>query len=104
MTNTSAVGEAGPAQAVSPEGCFLTNPAFHFETLRNPEYIMTNCADLGEVLNAVKVIDEGDSQSRYAVWKATADLALALAERTRDSASKSGPECAFSLTSRRLSF
>ena len=91
LTNTSAVGEAGPAQAVSPEGRFLANPAFHFETLRNPEYIMPNCVDLGEVLNAVKVIDEGDSQSWYAAWKATAYLALALAERTQDSLSKGRP-------------
>jgi hypothetical protein len=52
---------------------------------------MPNCVDLGEVLNAVKVIDEGDSQSWYAAWKATADLALALAERTQDSLSKGRP-------------
>lgn len=93
MTSTSAVRDAGPAQSVGPEGRFPANPEFqfHFETLRNPEYIVPNCANLGEVLNAVKVIDEGDSQSWYAAWKATADLALALAERTQDSPCKGRP-------------
>lgn len=90
--NASAVREPAPVQGVSPKGRFLVNPPFHFETLRNPEYILSNIADLGEVLNSVKVIDEGDSQSWYAAWKATADLALALAERTQDSLSKDGLE------------
>lgn len=90
MANTSAVQEAGPAQAASPSGRVFANPPFHFETLRNPEYIVSNYADLGEILETVKVIDEGDAQSWYTVWKATADLVLALAERTQDSLSKGG--------------
>ena len=50
----------------------------------------SNCADLGEILETVKVITEGDAQSWYTAWKATADRVLALAERTEDSLSKGG--------------
>ena len=90
MTNASAVLEAGPAHAVSPRGSFFTTPTFHYETLRNAGYILANCADLGEVLETVKVIDEGDVQSWYTAWKATADRVLVLAEGTQDSLSKGG--------------
>jgi len=90
MTNASAVPEAGPAQAVSPRGRFFATQTFHYEALRNAGYILANCADLGEVLETVKVIDEGDVQSWYTAWKATADRVLALAERTQDPLSKGG--------------
>src|SRR5215469_4934030 len=36
----------GSTQAVSPRGRFFANPTFHFETLRNAGYIVSNCADL----------------------------------------------------------
>jgi hypothetical protein len=90
MTNTSAVLEAGPAQAVSPRGRFFTTQEFHYETLRNAGYIASGSAELGEVLETVKVIAEGDVQSWYTAWKATADRVLALAERTQDTLSKGG--------------
>jgi len=80
----------GPAPAVSPRGRFFANPTFHFETLRNAGYIISNCADLGEILETVKVISEGDAQSWYASWEATADRVFALAQRTQDSLSKGG--------------
>src|SRR5262252_7699819 len=80
----------GPTQAVSPRGRFFANPTFHFETLRNAGYIVSNCADLSEILETVKVISEGDAQNWYAAWKDTADRVLALAERTQDSLSKGG--------------
>jgi len=80
----------GALQAVSPRGRFFANPTFHFETLRNAGYILSNCADLGEILETVKVISEGDAQSWYAAWEATADRVFALAQRTRDSLSKGG--------------
>jgi hypothetical protein len=62
MTSTNPA-TTGPAQAVSPRGCFFANQTFHFETLRNAGYIVSNCADLGEILETVKVIAEGDAQS-----------------------------------------
>src|SRR6516225_6178510 len=40
----------GAAHAVSPRGLLFANPTFHFETLRNAGYIVSNCADLGEIL------------------------------------------------------
>jgi len=90
VTNTSAVAEAGPAQAVSPRGRRFANPTFHFETLRNAGNIVSNCADFGEVLETVKVIAEGDVQSWYTAWEARADPVLALAERIQDPLSKGG--------------
>ena len=81
--------QAGPsAPPVSPRGRFFTNQTFHFETLRNAGYIFTQCADLGEILETVKLITEGDVQSWYAAWVATADRVLALADSTRDPQSK----------------
>ena len=90
MTNAKAVPEAGPAQAVSPRGRFFANQTFHFETLRNAGYIASNCADLGEILETVKLIPEGDVEGWYTAWEATADRVLALAERTQDPLSKGG--------------
>ena len=88
MTNKSGLPKAGPAQAARPRGRFFANPACPSGTQRNAGFMVSNYADLGEILETVKVIDEGDAQSWYAAWKATADLALALAERTQESPSK----------------
>ena len=82
MTSTNPAA-TGPAQAVSPRGRFFATQTFHYEALRNAGYIVSNCADLGEILETVKVIAEG-------AWEATADRVLALAERTQDSLSKGG--------------
>jgi len=90
QSSEAAPAATGPTQAVSPRGRFFANPAFHFETLRNAGYVASNCADLGEILETVKVIAEGDVESWYAAWEATADRVLALAERTQDSLSKGG--------------
>jgi len=80
----------GSAPAVTPRGLFFANPTFHFETLRNAGYVVSNCADLGEILETVKVISEDDAQSWYIAWQATADRVLALAERTQAPLSKGG--------------
>ena len=90
QSSEAAPAATGPTQAVSPRGRFFANPTFHFETLRNAGYVASNCADLGEILETVKVIAEGDVESWYAAWEATADRVLALAERTQDSLSKGG--------------
>jgi hypothetical protein len=52
--------------------------------------IVSNCVRLSEILETVKVIDEGDAQSWYTAWKVTADLAVALAEDLQDSRSTGG--------------
>ena len=90
MTNTNAVQVESTSQAVSPRGRFFANQTFHFETLRNAGYTLSGSADLGEVLETVKLITEGDMQSWYAAWAATADRVLALADSTRDPQSKGG--------------
>jgi pimeloyl-ACP methyl ester carboxylesterase len=77
-------------QAVSPRGRFFTNQTFHYETLRNAGYILSECADLGEILETTKEIIEGDLQSWYAAWAATAARVEVLAARTQDPLSKGG--------------
>src|SRR3974390_2784541 len=80
QSSEAAPAATGPTLAVSSRGRFFANPTFHFETLRNAGYVASNCADLGEILETVKVIAEGDVESWYAAWEATADRVLALAE------------------------
>jgi len=80
--------EANPLQALSPRGRFFANQTFHFETLRNAGYAFSQCADLGEMLETAKQITEGDLESWYTAWAATADRVEALAARTQDTISK----------------
>jgi dienelactone hydrolase len=68
---------------------FFTNETYHFETLRMTGYIPSGGADTGEILETVKLITEGDSQSWYEAWSNTVDRVTALAESTRDPMSKS---------------
>ena len=82
--------EANPVQAFSPTGRFFTDQTFHFETLRNAGYALSQCADLGEMLETTKQITEGDLESWYTAWAATADRVEALAERTQDTISRGG--------------
>jgi pimeloyl-ACP methyl ester carboxylesterase len=71
-------------------GRFFANQSFHFQTLRALWEIPSGSAETGEVLETVKQIAEGDVQSWYAAWSATADRVMALAERTLDPISKGG--------------
>jgi hypothetical protein len=93
-THQGAILEAGPAQALSPRGRFFTDQTFHFETLRNAGYALSQCADLGEMLETTRQIKEGDLESWYAAWAATADRVEVLAARTQDTISKGEPTCA----------
>jgi len=77
-----------PGQAVSPRGRFFTDQTFHFQTLRNAGYALSRCADLGEMLETTKQIAEGDVESWYRAWGATADRVEALGARTQDRTSK----------------
>jgi pimeloyl-ACP methyl ester carboxylesterase len=88
MTTATATIDVDSLQATSPRGRFFNNTTFHFETLRNAGYVYSQCADLGEMLETVKLISEGDLQGWYTAWSATADRVLALADRTRDPISK----------------
>jgi len=100
MTTTNSVQEGASAPTV-PKGLFFNTQTFHFETLRQAGYTFSNCADLSEILETVKLIAENDTDSWYTAWKATADRVLALAERTRDPLSKGGAymrACAYERT------
>ena len=87
MNNVSAFADKA-AQPVSPRGRFFTDQTFHFETLRNVGYAFSQCADLSEMLETTKQITEGDVESWYQAWAATADRVEALAAQTRDRISK----------------
>jgi pimeloyl-ACP methyl ester carboxylesterase len=87
-THTGAISEPNPGQAVSPRGRFFADQTFHFETLRNAGYTFAQCADLGEMLETTKQITEGDLESWYTAWAATADRVEVLAAHTQDPISK----------------
>src|ERR1700758_3250885 len=89
-TQKGAISEANPVNAVSPRGRFFADQTFHFETLRNAGYAFSQCADLGEMLETTKQITEGDLESWYTAWAATADRVEAIAARTQDKVSKGG--------------
>jgi pimeloyl-ACP methyl ester carboxylesterase len=80
--------ETNAAVALIQRGRFFADQTFHFETLRNAGYAFSQCADLGEMLETTKQIIEGDLQSWYTAWAATADREEALAARTQDTISK----------------
>ncbi len=71
-------------------GRFFANQTFHFETLRALGYMQSGGAEAGEVLETVALITEGDVQSWYVAWSATAARVAAMAEGMLDSISKSG--------------
>jgi pimeloyl-ACP methyl ester carboxylesterase len=86
--NPSAILGATPTEAVSPRGRFFANQTFHFETLRKAGYAFSQCADLGEMLETTKQITEGDLESWYKAWAASAERLEAQALRTQDKTSK----------------
>ena len=89
VPSPSAVLSPGPSPAVRKgNGRFFDNQTYHFETLRALGYILTGGADTSEVLETVKLVTEGDSQSWYAAWEATADRVRGLAECTVDPISR----------------
>lgn len=87
MTASQLAPAAGP-QANPPKGRFFGNQTFHFETLRGAGYSQSGGAEIGEILETVKEIAEGDMQGWFAAWSATSDRVFDLAERTRDPISK----------------
>jgi hypothetical protein len=90
VTDKNAAREVCRPHAAS-QGCrFSVNPMSESGSLRNGGCTVPNCASMGEILETVNVIDQGDAQSWYTAWKATSDLVFALAERTQESVSKGG--------------
>lgn len=67
---------------------FFRDQAFHFQTLRVLNYIRTDGADTGEVLETIGHIGEGDTQSWYEAWEATASLVFRRAGDIGDARSR----------------
>jgi len=68
MATTNAITAPNPVQELIPEGRLFADQTFHFEALRNVGYTLSGCADVGDVLETVKLISEGDAQGWYAAW------------------------------------
>jgi pimeloyl-ACP methyl ester carboxylesterase len=91
MMTTAAAVAMPPSPAANPyKGRFFSNQTYHFEVLRAAGYAVSGGADISEVLETVKQVEEGDPQSWFAAWAATSDRVFALAERTKDPMSKGG--------------
>lgn len=88
MASAGVPSSPGDGQAVVPKGRLFANQTFHFEALRNAGYTYSNCADLSEILETVKVITEGDVESWYSSWAATAQRVLLQAEQSLDALSR----------------
>ena len=69
-------------------GRFFANQTYHYETLRALGYISAGGAEVGEVLEIIKLISEGDANSWYGAWTALTGRVLTLAEHTSDPISK----------------
>ncbi|CAN5447050.1 hypothetical protein BH10PSE16_BH10PSE16_11080 [soil metagenome] len=67
---------------------FFRDQAFHFQTLRVLNNIHADGADTAEVLETIGHIREGDTQSWFDAWEATASRMLERAGRTGDARSR----------------
>ncbi len=71
-----------PTASPAPELIF-SDPEFAFELRRTMSAIYSGEADLGECLATAKRITEGDFESWYTEWKATADHFKGVADKAR---------------------
>lgn len=67
---------------------FFRDQAFHFQTLRALNNVRTDGADMGEVLEIVRHIREGDTASWYQAWEAAATRLVLRADRLADMRSR----------------
>lgn len=90
MASLSAVVEADCAQENLKVSRSLDVQTPSIGMVSKAERIIPNCTNLSEFLKTVDVAEEGDAQSWLAAWKATAELAHAMAEHGRESVDKYG--------------
>jgi dienelactone hydrolase len=91
LTPAVALDAAAPAAPLPPKpgnGRLFENQTFHFEALRALMETPAGCADIGDVLETVKLISDGDVQSWFAAWSETADRVWALAESAKEQINK----------------
>ena len=67
---------------------FFKQQTHHFQTLRALNDIPYDGADTSEVLETIKHIRAGDSDSWYGAWERTGDRVSELADRTKDPISR----------------
>ncbi len=67
---------------------FFDDQTYHFQTLRALNDIPYGGADTSEVLETIKHIKAGDSDSWYGAWERTGDRVSELASRTKDPISR----------------
>jgi hypothetical protein len=67
---------------------FFKQQTYHFQTLRALNDIPYDGADTSEVLETIKHIRAGDSDSWYGAWERTGDRVSELADRTKDPISR----------------
>ncbi|AOP36026.1 dipeptidyl aminopeptidase [Leptospira tipperaryensis] len=67
---------------------FFQDQAYHFQTLRALNDIRTDGADTGEVLETIRHIKEGDSESWFLSWEKLAEQVLKRAEKIQDPMSR----------------
>jgi pimeloyl-ACP methyl ester carboxylesterase len=87
MSNAATTLETGAAVQTPRmgNGRFFTQAVnFQFQTLRALMEMSDGSADLNEVLEMIKSIEDGNVQSWYAGWSTLADRTFALAEATLD--------------------
>lgn len=70
------------------KGRFFDNQAFHFQTLRAINDVKADGAESGEILETIKHIKEGDTESWYLAWERTGNAVLKKAEQYTDPKSK----------------
>src|ERR1700674_4513464 len=67
---------------------FFNDPTYHFQTLRALNDIPYDGADTSEILETIKHITAGDSDSWYSAWERTGNRVSELAGRTKDPISR----------------
>lgn len=67
---------------------FFKDQAYHFQTLRALNDVKTDGAEVGEVMEAIRSIREGDAQSWYEGWENAAERVSTRAEKYLDRKSR----------------
>jgi alpha-beta hydrolase superfamily lysophospholipase len=86
--STQPLPRSAAAGAAAKPFRFFADQTYHFQTLRALSDIASGGADTSEVLETIKHIKVGDSDSWYAAWERTGDRVFALAAQTADRISR----------------
>jgi pimeloyl-ACP methyl ester carboxylesterase len=87
-SNQAQLLSATPAGPAAKPFRFFTDQTYHFQTLRALNDIPFGGADTSEVLETIKHIRAGNSDSWYVAWERAGDRVSELASRTKDPISR----------------